>query len=249
MITATDGYTTPMDADANDIYDYKEVGADPVLSANASDVTVTEDSEAVFSVNVTASNTVTYQWQFSLNNGVTWTDVVDDANYSGSNTSELTIVKADISMDGIYYQALISMETYACSSLTTDPPVLLTVLPDSDKDGVEDAIDVDKDNDGILDTEEGTEDIDNDGIPNYLDIDSDGDGCFDVKGAGYTDLDDDGELDGDGVDANGQVTGGDGYTAIADVNNNAVEDYKKKVRRKWRWCIRYLMIMRYLMAC
>ena len=120
------------------------------------------------------------------------------------------------------------METYACSSLTTDPPVLLTVLPDSDKDGVEDAIDVDKDNDGILDTEEGTEDIDNDGIPNYLDIDSDGDGCFDVKEAGYTDLDDDGELDGDGVDANGQVTGGDGYTTIADVNNNAVEDYKEE---------------------
>ena len=105
-----------------------------------------------------------------------------------------------------------------------DPPVLLAVLPDSDKDGVEDAID-NKDNDGILDARE--QDIDNDGIPNYLDIDGDGDGCFDVE-AGYTDLDGDGELDGDGVDANGQVTGGDGYTTLADVNNNAVEDYKEE---------------------
>ena len=36
----------------------------------------------------------------SSNGGVTWTDIVDDANYSGSTTSTLTIAEATIDMDG-----------------------------------------------------------------------------------------------------------------------------------------------------
>ena len=53
--------------------------------------------------------------------------------------------------------------------------------------------DLDDDNDGILDTEEGTltDDFDGDGIPNRLDSDSDGDGCSDVIEAGFTDPDGD----------------------------------------------------------
>jgi len=40
---------------------------------------------------------------------------------------------------------------------------------------------VDSDFDGILDSEEGTDDADHDGIPNYLDPDSDGDGILDSE--------------------------------------------------------------------
>jgi len=50
-------------------------------------------------------------------------------------------------------------------------------------------------------------DTDNDGTPDALDIDSDNDGCADVIEAGHTDGDSDGEVDGTGVDGNGQVTG------------------------------------------
>jgi len=59
-------------------------------------------------------------------------------------------------------------------------------------------------------------DTDGDGLANTLDPDSDGDGCFDVVEAGHTDTDNDGELDGSGVDAdNGQVTGfATGYTGV-----------------------------------
>ena len=41
----------------------------------------------------------------------------------------------------------------------------------------------DDDNDGILDTVEGTGDTDNDGIIDSLDLDSDNDGCFDTVGS------------------------------------------------------------------
>ncbi|QXP71959.1 T9SS type A sorting domain-containing protein [Polaribacter sp. R2A056_3_33] len=51
---------------------------------------------------------------------------------------------------------------------------------DNDCDGVKDTDDLDDDNDGILDTIEGTGDFDGDGIANYLDLDSDGDGCPDA---------------------------------------------------------------------
>ena len=56
-------------------------------------------------------------------------------------------------------------------------------------------------------------DTDGDGTPNYLDFDSDNDGCFDVVEAGHTDANNDGILDGTGIDPNGQVTGfATGYT-------------------------------------
>ena len=55
-----------------------------------------------------------------------------------------------------------------------------TSIGDTDGDGVNDNEDIDDDNDGILDTVEGTIlDTDNDGILNYLDLDSDGDGIPD----------------------------------------------------------------------
>ncbi|PQJ68567.1 T9SS type A sorting domain-containing protein [Polaribacter butkevichii] len=67
------------------------------------------------------------------------------------------------------------------SNTTTDSPsVSFNLLRDYDGDGVADIYDIDDDNDGILDTEEGNIDTDNDGIPNHLDLDSDGDGCPDA---------------------------------------------------------------------
>ena len=78
-------------------------------------------------------------------------------------------------------------------------------LPDTDGDGVTDDIDIDDDNDGILDTIEGTGDFDSDGIPNRLDLDSDNDGIFDLLEAGGADTDNNGiadnleDLDNDGL--------------------------------------------------
>lgn len=99
------------------------------------------------------------------------------------------------------------------------------VAKDTDGDGVEDAYDLDSDNDGILDQIEalGTSpispsntdanvdgiddafgngiipaDSDGDGIPNNLDLDSDNDGIFDLVEAGSStnDLNNDGRIDG-----------------------------------------------------
>lgn len=59
--------------------------------------------------------------------------------------------------------------------------VYLTKVPDNDCDGIPDDIDIDDDNDGILDVDEGDMlvDSDLDGIPDSIDIDSDDDGIPD----------------------------------------------------------------------
>ncbi len=79
---------------------------------------------------------------------------------------------------------------------------------DVDGDGVADSSDIDDDNDGILDSEEGsgTTDSDGDGVPDSRDLDSDDDGIPDVVEAGHdsADGDSDGVLDcAAGVGSNG----------------------------------------------
>jgi hypothetical protein len=88
--------------------------------------------------------------------------------------------------------------------------------PDTDKDGIKDADDIDDDNDGILDTAEGNgvTDTDGDKIPDSLDTDSDGDGVADsIEG---NDANGDGKAD---VAPLGKDTDKDGLDDAFDVDN------------------------------
>ena len=103
---------------------------------------------------------------------------------------------------------------------------------DSDGDGVPDETDVDDDNDGILDTIEGSDDTDGDGTINSLDLDSDGDGCNDVEEAGYVDGDSDGRA---GVAPSEYTEDGrvktvtyKSATEIDDLDGNGTKDYLEK---------------------
>jgi len=78
--------------------------------------------------------------------------------------------------------------------------ITVTMLADFDMDGIPDDLDIDDDNDGILDTEEGTGDFDGDGIPNFQDLDADGDGILDFEESGLNE-DAQAALDTDGEDS------------------------------------------------
>ena len=69
--------------------------------------------------------------------------------------------------------------------------------PDTDGDGVTDDIDLDDDNDGITDANEGNGslDTDGDGVVDSLDLDSDNDGINDIREANGLDDDGDGQYD------------------------------------------------------
>ena len=88
---------------------------------------------------------------------------------------------------------------------------------DNDGDGINDIVDLDDDNDGILDTDEdfnedgdndprtNPSDKDGDGIPNYFDLDTDNDGITDYIEAGGTDDPDGNGQPGTGVLDNTEV--------------------------------------------
>ncbi|GAA4803733.1 LamG-like jellyroll fold domain-containing protein [Litoribaculum gwangyangense] len=92
---------------------------------------------------------------------------------------------------------------------------------DTDGDGILNYLDLDSDNDGVLDSEEKRIDTDGDGIYNYLDLDSDNDGCYDSRESGGTDSNNDGVLDGTGINSNGRVIGGSG--GYNGVNGDEIE--------------------------
>ncbi|WP_424004096.1 gliding motility-associated C-terminal domain-containing protein [Maribacter sp. IgM3_T14_3] len=82
-----------------------------------------------------------------------------------------------------------------------DPTAIVIVGNDSDNDGIDNDIDLDDDNDGILDIDETNVDTDGDGIINSIDLDSDNDGISDLIEAGGADTDGDGRVD-NFIDAN-----------------------------------------------
>lgn len=104
--------------------------------------------------------------------------------------------------------------------------------PDFDDDLIPDVIDLDDDNDGILDVDEGNGilDTDGDGFPDSKDLDSDNDNCFDVLEAGFSDPNLDGVLGDlpDEVDFRGLIINeSTGYTPPKDGNNNRIKDFQE----------------------
>ena len=97
---------------------------------------------------------------------------------------------------------------------------------DTDRDGIDDVVDLDDDNDGIVDADEVVGDFDGDGTPNYLDTDSDNDGCPDaLEGNGgfdFADLDSNRRIN-NPVNDNGIPVGpgtaGNGTTGQANVSS------------------------------
>jgi hypothetical protein len=122
---------------------------------------------------------------------------------------------------------------------------------DTDGDGVIDALDLDSDDDGLSDADEGTGDSDGDGIPNYRDPDSepsdqDGDGLTDAEeialGTDPNNSDTDGDGIPDGVEVNGENptdpldddTDDDGLTdGVEDSNQNGSVDAGETDPNDW----------------
>ncbi|MDA9693181.1 hypothetical protein N9U43_00905, partial [Cytophagia bacterium] len=177
---------------------------------------------------------VNYQWQVGVigSSDTTWTDITNGTNYSGATDDTLRVKSIPASFDKNLYRLKATPKAYVCSpGAAYSKPAQLTVSSDPDNDGIKNSVDLDDDNDGILDVDEGGKDLDTDGdgIPNRLDIDSDGDGCNDVEEAGFVDSDGDGRLCNDTNCAgnDGKVTGHT-YSTPADGDGSGTADFLEK---------------------
>ncbi|RYE19874.1 MAG: T9SS type A sorting domain-containing protein, partial [Sphingobacteriales bacterium] len=68
----------------------------------------------------------TYQWQVSTDGGTTFTDVVDNTNYSGATTETLTFANVPAAFNNYVYQVIV---TNACGSNVTSTTTTVTVTP------------------------------------------------------------------------------------------------------------------------
>ena len=193
-----DGYTLPVDLDNSGAVDFREKGFQLEITAHPEDITLEPcpdlSQNSVFFEAEALGVNVSFRWQVSDDQGVTWKRIMDVDNYNGIIDQKLEVVKFDTSMIGNRYRAIVETRGFACGENDTTNAATIYILPDNDGDCVPDEKDLDDDNDGIYDTEEGDGDFDGDGIINSFDLDSDGDGCFDVVEAGFSDGDEDGIL-------------------------------------------------------
>lgn len=93
----------------------------PSIISQTGDQTICENSNATFSI--TTPSGLTYQWQEDRGSG--FTDLSNNATYSGANSSTLTISSANITMNNYKYQCIVS----GCSSSVTSNPVNLLINP------------------------------------------------------------------------------------------------------------------------
>lgn len=136
----TSGYTIP-----NGNY----ITASPiVITTQPQDATACELQNATFTI-VTATPTDAYQWQQSSDNGVTWANLSDNANYSGTTTITLTVNVITNSMNGYRYRVLLNRNGNSCGLFSSN--AILNILPlpvittpttlvqcDTDTDGISD---------------------------------------------------------------------------------------------------------------
>ncbi len=109
---------------SGDIYvvdgDNQEVSVGAAVSAPPGGGTVASQSitlgqNASFTIAATGAS-LTYQWQTSVNAGVTWTNVGDNSTFSGATTATLAVANPSLTMSGDIFQ--VALENAAGSSVS-----------------------------------------------------------------------------------------------------------------------------------
>src|SRR5208283_3206248 len=96
--------------------------ANPSIVVSPAGQTLTPGQSAVFSVVATSNPAPTYQWQRQASGSSTWTNLSDNATYSGSATATLTLSSVAAAMNGDSFQCVISNSNGA---ITTSPFALV----------------------------------------------------------------------------------------------------------------------------
>jgi hypothetical protein len=101
------------------------INGTPLITLQPADMNYCVGDNATFTVSANGTG-LTYQWQ--VNNGSGWVDLVNGINYNGTNSTALTVVAAPLSFDGNLYRVIVS-GSINCSGTTTSNPALLNEDP------------------------------------------------------------------------------------------------------------------------
>lgn len=80
----------------------------PVITTQPQDQTVTVGTNVTFSITTSGQLPMFYQWQYQERGSLSWNNLSDGGNYSGSGTATLTVSQTDTNMDGQPLQCVVS---------------------------------------------------------------------------------------------------------------------------------------------
>ena len=118
-----DGYTLPVDLDNSGAVDFREKGFQLEITAHPEDITLEPcpdlSQNSVFFEAEALGVNVSFRWQVSDDQGVTWKRIMDVDNYNGIIDQKLEVVKFDTSMIGNRYRAIVETRGFACGENDT----------------------------------------------------------------------------------------------------------------------------------
>jgi N-acetylneuraminic acid mutarotase len=100
----------------------------PAVTTQPVSQTVTSGAGASFTATASGDPAPAYQWQVSTDGGVTWTNLIDTAPYSGTATGTLTIAGAALSMNGYRYRCT-ATNGFGATSATDNATLGITLRP------------------------------------------------------------------------------------------------------------------------
>ena len=77
---------------------------------------------------VTASSATSYQWQISTDGGSTYSDLVDNSKYSGSQTTQLQVDNLQVSENGSLFRVVVQTSSSTCPEVTSIPAQLTVTV-------------------------------------------------------------------------------------------------------------------------
>lgn len=113
-----DGYSTPLDLNGNNIPDFQEYFLTPKITTDPQSTEVNRGELMLLSVE--SENADLFQWEISIDNGITWSSIVDNASYSGTTTSELLINSNEGLNYNLYRVTLRNSFSYCSASIASD---------------------------------------------------------------------------------------------------------------------------------
>jgi hypothetical protein len=114
-------YPAPADINANSTFDFREADNPPAITTQPADTTACPGCTANIVVIATASDT--FQWQ--IFNGVSWVNLSDGGQYSGTNTDTLTISNITAGENGNLHRVILANTMYICSTETSSSAQLI----------------------------------------------------------------------------------------------------------------------------
>ena len=137
VVTSATGYTLP-----NNNYTI----AAPIVITSQPEATPTCEIENT-TITVLDNGGNTYQWQLSTD-GITWNDILNNANYQNATTNTLGLTKVNNTMNGYKYRVKLDKAGNSCGLISSETTLIIYTLPvvntvtivqcDDDTDGFSD---------------------------------------------------------------------------------------------------------------